>query len=115
MTGVKARVASAGVGGTLTVRADSPTGPVAGTVQVAPTGGWETWVDVTGTISPPSGTRQLYLVFTGGAGSLFDIDDFTFTSGGTQPPSANLALNKPVTASSTESGTYPASARWTVR
>jgi cytochrome c len=111
VTGIRARVASAGVGGTLTVRVDSPTGPVAGTVQVAPTGGWETWADVTGTISPPAGTHELYLVFTGGAGSLFDIDDFTFTSGGTtQPPSGNLALNKPVTASSTESGTYPASA-----
>ncbi|WP_327001923.1 ThuA domain-containing protein [Dactylosporangium sp. NBC_01737] len=109
-TGIKARVASAGVGGTITVRVDSPTGPVAGTVQVAPTGGWETWVDVTGTISPPTGTHQLYLVFTGGAGSLFDIDDFTFTSGTTQPPSANLALNKPVTASSVENAGTPATA-----
>ncbi|MEV0130275.1 ThuA domain-containing protein [Dactylosporangium sp. NPDC050688] len=105
-----ARVASAGVGGTISVRTDSPTGPVAGTVQVTPTGGWETFVDVTGTISPPSGTHQLYLVFTGGAGALFDIDDFTFTAGTTQPPSANLALNKPATASSTENASYPASA-----
>src|SRR6185503_16839884 len=39
VTSLKARVASAGVGGTITVLTDSPTGPVAGTVQVAPTGG----------------------------------------------------------------------------
>ncbi|MET7394323.1 ThuA domain-containing protein [Dactylosporangium sp. NPDC005572] len=113
VTGFKARVASAGLGGTLTVRVDSPTGPAVSTVQVAPTGGWETWVDVNGTVNPPAGTHQLYLVFTGGTGgSLFDIDDFTFTSGTTPPPptSTNLALNKPATASSTEAGAYPATA-----
>ena len=111
VTGFTARVASAGVGGTLTIRTDSPTGPVAGSVAISPTGGWETWVDVTGTITPPTGTHPLYLVFTGGAGSLFDVDDFTFTSGGTPPqPGANLALNKPATASSLESAAYPASA-----
>jgi cytochrome c len=111
VTGFSARVASAGVGGTLTVRAGSPTGTVVSTVTVAPTGGWETWVDVTGTVTVPAGTQQLYLVFTGAAtGSLFDIDDFTFTSGGTPPqPGGNLALNKPATASSVE-GAYTAAA-----
>ena len=111
VTGFKARVASAGVGGTLTVRVGSPTGTVVSTVPVAPTGGWETWVDVTGTVTVPTGTQLLYLVFTGAAtGSLFDIDDFTFTSGGTQPPAGtNLALNRPATASSVE-GAYTASA-----
>ena len=83
----KARVASAGVGGTLTVRADSPTGPVAGTVQVAPTGGWETWVDVTGTITPAVRDAPAVPGVHRWRGSLFDIDDFTFTSGTTQPPS----------------------------
>ncbi|MEV8515092.1 ThuA domain-containing protein, partial [Dactylosporangium sp. NPDC051484] len=113
VTGFSARVASAGIGGTITVRVDSPTGPAVSTVQVNPTGGWETWVDVTGTVTPPSGTHQLYLVFTGGTtGSLFDIDDFTFTSGTTTPPpaSGNLALNRPATASSTQGAEFPASA-----
>jgi len=96
-----ARVASAGTGGTISLRTGSATGPVVGTATVAPTGGWETWADVTGTITPPSGTQNLFLVFTGGAGSLFDIDSFTL-GGGTPPQSPNLALNKPATASSVE-------------
>ncbi|MEV4526279.1 carbohydrate-binding protein [Streptosporangium sp. NPDC049304] len=107
VTSFTARVASAGAGGTLTLRAGSATGTVIGTATVAPTGGWENWVNVTGTVTPPSGTTNLFLVFTGGTGSLFDVDSFTFNGGTT---STNLALNKPATASSVESATYPASA-----
>ncbi|WP_329087775.1 MULTISPECIES: carbohydrate-binding protein [unclassified Streptosporangium] len=110
VTSFTARVASAGAGGTLTLRAGSATGTVVGTATVAPTGGWETWANVTGTVTPPAGTTNLFLVFTGGAGSLFDIDSFTFASGGTPPTSTNLALNKPATASSVEAAIYPASA-----
>ncbi|MFC7646707.1 carbohydrate-binding protein [Streptosporangium lutulentum] len=110
VTSFTARVASASAGGTLTLRAGSATGAVVGTATVAPTGGWETWVNVTGTVTPPSGTTNLFLVFTGGAGSLFDIDSFTFTSGTQPPTSTNLALNKPATASSVEAAAYPASA-----
>ncbi|RCG28584.1 PKD domain-containing protein [Sphaerisporangium album] len=111
VTSFTARVASAGAGGTLTLRAGSATGTVIGTATVAPTGGWETWANVTGTVTPPSGTQALYLVFTGGAGSLFDLDSFSFTSGTGPPPTGtNLALNKPATASSVESAAYPASA-----
>jgi cytochrome c len=109
VTSFTARVASGGTGGTLTLRSGSATGTVIGTATVAPTGGWETWANVTGTVTPPSSMSNLYLVFTGGSGSLFDIDSFTL-NGGTQPPAANLALNRPATASSTESATYPASA-----
>ncbi|WP_460848355.1 ThuA domain-containing protein [Phytohabitans suffuscus] len=109
VTSFTARVASAGVGGTISLRTGSATGPVVGTATVAPTGGWETWTDVTGTVTPPAGTQNLFLVFTGGAGSLFDIDSFTFGAG-TPPQSGNLALNKPATASSVEAAEYPASA-----
>jgi PKD repeat protein len=82
-----ARVASAGPGGTIEVRSGSPTGPLHGTATVANTGGSETYVDVsTGLTGLPSGPTQLYLVFKGGAGSLFDVDAFTFATGGTTPP-----------------------------
>ncbi|GAB4050107.1 ThuA domain-containing protein [Catellatospora paridis] len=109
---VSARVASAGAGGTIEFRAGSVTGPLAGTLTVAPTGGWANWVTVTGTITPPAGSNTLYVVFKGAAGSLFDIDEFTFGGGGTQPPDpgGDLALNRPAVASSTENATYPASA-----
>jgi cytochrome c len=85
-TSFTARVSSAGSGGTISLRTGSATGPVIGTATVAPTGGWETWTTVTGTLNPPSGTQNLFLVFTGGSGYLFDIDAFTFRGSTTTPP-----------------------------
>jgi PKD repeat protein len=81
---ITARVASGGAGGRLEVRAGSPTGTLLGKATVPVTGGWETFQDVTATLSrAPRGTTTLYLVFKGtsGAGALFDVDDFTFTTG----------------------------------
>ena len=75
-----ARVSSGGSGGTLSVRAGSPTGTVLGTVTVPVTGGWETFTEVSTTLSNvPAGTVTLYLTFHGsGTGNLFDVDAFTF-------------------------------------
>jgi cellulase/cellobiase CelA1 len=94
-TSFSARVASAGSGGTISLRAGSATGPVVGTATVASTGGWETWTNVTGTVTPPTGTQNLFLVFTGGSGYLFDIDAFTF--GGTPPPTTPPPTTPPPT------------------
>ncbi|MEU6159254.1 lectin [Streptomyces sp. NPDC047130] len=78
-----ARVSSAGVGGTIEVRAGSPTGTLLGTATVPVTGGWETFQDVTANLgNQPAGTTTLHLVFKGGSGSLFDVDDFSFTTSG---------------------------------
>ncbi|MFB9237646.1 carbohydrate-binding protein [Plantactinospora siamensis] len=83
VTSFSARVSSGGVGGTLQVRAGSPTGTVLGSAAVPVTGSWETFTDVTGAVSgAPSGTTTLYLTFAGGPGALFDVDSFTFTTGG---------------------------------
>jgi glucose/arabinose dehydrogenase/type 1 glutamine amidotransferase len=111
-TGFTARVsAAAGGGGTVTLRSGSAMGTVVGSATVAPTGSLDTYVNVTGTVTPPSGSAPLFLVFTGGAGAtLFNVDSFTITSGGQPPTGTNLALNKPATASSVESAAYPASA-----
>ncbi|WP_230423890.1 PQQ-dependent sugar dehydrogenase [Streptomyces radicis] len=77
-----ARAASGGAGGTITVRTGAPDGPAIGTVDVPATGGWDQYVDVSTTLSgQPDGTTTLYLTFSGGAGGLLDIDDFTFTTG----------------------------------
>ena len=74
--GFSARVSSAGAGGTITVRSGSQTGTVLGSVTVPNTGGWETFQTVsttlTGNVSGP-----LFLTFSGGAGSLFDVDTVT--------------------------------------
>ncbi|MEU4215775.1 PQQ-dependent sugar dehydrogenase [Actinoplanes sp. NPDC026623] len=78
-----ARVSSGGAGGTLSVRTGSPTGTVLGSVTVPATGSWETFTEVSTTLSgAPAGTTTLYLTFHGGTGTLFDVDAFTL---GTAP------------------------------
>ncbi|MFE7751379.1 carbohydrate-binding protein [Streptomyces sp. NPDC057428] len=79
MTGAKtftAKVSSAGAGGTVQVRSGSATGQIIGTVSVPNTGGWETFRTVSTALSGTP-TGPVFLTFTGGAGSLFDIDTFT--------------------------------------
>ncbi|MDP9840794.1 glucose/arabinose dehydrogenase/PKD repeat protein [Streptosporangium lutulentum] len=109
---ITARVSSGGVGGTIQVRAGSPTGTLLGTATVAPTGGWETFTDVGATLAgAPAGTTRLYLVFAGGTGPLFDVDDFTLTVGSGPPPTGGLlSAGRPTAASSTENAGFPSSA-----
>ncbi|MCX4458209.1 PQQ-dependent sugar dehydrogenase [Streptomyces sp. NBC_01340] len=79
---ITARVSSAGAGGTLEIRAGSPTGRTLGRATVPVTGGWDTFQDVSADLAhAPRGTTTLYLVFKGsGTGALYDVDDFTFTT-----------------------------------
>ena len=77
-----ARVASAGVGGNIELRLDSLAGTLIGTCAVAPTGGWQTWTTVAANVSGASGVHDLYLKFTGGAGSLFNLNWWQFQFGG---------------------------------
>jgi cytochrome c len=58
------RVASGGAGGVIEMHADSATGPLLGSIAIEPTGGWQKWVDVEGTVTDPGGTHDLVLVFT---------------------------------------------------
>ncbi|MFC6021733.1 PQQ-dependent sugar dehydrogenase [Plantactinospora solaniradicis] len=83
-TSFTARVSSAGAGGTLQVRTGSATGTVIGSATVPVTGSWDTFTTVTGSIAnPPAGTTTLYLTFAGsGTGALYDLDAFTFVTGG---------------------------------
>ncbi|WP_461063769.1 PQQ-dependent sugar dehydrogenase [Streptomyces pseudoechinosporeus] len=80
---ITARVASGGTGGKLEIRAGSPKGRVLGTATVPVTGGWENYQDVSTSLKgAPRGTTTLYLVFKGrGTGALYEVDDFTFTTG----------------------------------
>ncbi|MFE5192006.1 lectin [Streptomyces sp. NPDC056628] len=76
-----ARVSSAGAGGTIEVRTGSATGTLLGTVTVPVTGGWETFQEVTTSLSnQPAVSTALFLVFKGGSGALFDVDDFSFST-----------------------------------
>jgi hypothetical protein len=88
-----ARVSSAGSGGTIEIRTGSPTGTLVGSVQVAPTGSWDTFTTVTTSLSgAPAGTTTVYLVFAGGSGYLLDVDAFTFDNETVTPPPGGFAL-----------------------
>lgn len=79
---ISARVSSGGAGGTLEIRAGSATGTLLGKATVPVTGGWATFQDVSADLTrAPKATTTLFLVFKGGTGALFDVDDFTFTTG----------------------------------
>ncbi|MER6093238.1 glycoside hydrolase family 43 protein [Streptomyces bluensis] len=74
-----ARVASAASGGTIELRMDSASGPRAGTCAVPGTGGWQNWVNVSCPVSGATGTRDLYLRFSGGSGNLFNLNWWQFS------------------------------------
>ncbi|WP_436494323.1 PQQ-dependent sugar dehydrogenase [Actinokineospora sp. HUAS TT18] len=121
-TSFEARVSSGGVGGTLSLRAGSPTGPLLGSATVPVTGGWETFTTVRGSVSgAPANATTLYLVFTGGAGALFDVDAFTF-AGRTGPIVGAGGKCVDVSGANTADGTQlvlytcngTAAQRWTV-
>ncbi|MFE9764194.1 carbohydrate-binding protein [Streptomyces sp. NPDC005808] len=85
-TRLSARVASAGAGGTIEVRAGSTTGTLLGTLTVPVTGAWDAYTDVSANLSGrPAGTTELFLVFRGptGQGNLFNVDAFTLTTSST--------------------------------
>ncbi|MFE4410865.1 ThuA domain-containing protein [Streptomyces sp. NPDC093064] len=72
-----ARVSSGGAGGYLEVRTGGPNGTLHGSGVVPVTGGWETFQNIDIPLSKlPKKTTELYLVFKGGDGALFDVDDF---------------------------------------
>ncbi|MFD7322960.1 ThuA domain-containing protein [Streptomyces sp. NPDC059875] len=80
-TKLTARVSSGGAGGFLEVRTGSPTGPLHGSAPVPVTGGWETFQDIDVPLrNVPRRTTELFLVFKGGAGALYDVDDFTLSN-----------------------------------
>ncbi|WP_238012015.1 ThuA domain-containing protein [Dactylosporangium sp. AC04546] len=74
--GVRVRWSSAGAGGTIEFRAGSQTGTLLGTLAVTNTGSWDTFREASVPLAPNAST-SLFLVFRGGSGSLFDVDEFT--------------------------------------
>jgi hypothetical protein len=73
-----ARVASATSGGNIELRLDSVNGPPVGTCNAPGSGGWQTWTTVSCAVNGATGTRDLYLRFTGG----FNVNWWQFSSGG---------------------------------
>ncbi len=78
-----ARVASDLPGGQIELRLDNPTGTLIGTAKVTYTSGWQNWRTVTCPVTPTSGIRDVYLVFRGGPGNLFNLQWFSLYA---EPP-----------------------------
>ena len=78
-----ARVASgADTATSIDVRLNSATGTRLGTLSVPSTGDWDTYKELSTTISNTTGSKDIVLVFSGPV----NIDWFTFGSGGSQQP-----------------------------
>ncbi len=73
-----ARVFTAGAGGSIEIQLDSPSGTLVGTCSVPGNGEAQNYCNVFCAISGASGIHNVYLVYTGGAGSLFNVEFFGF-------------------------------------
>ena len=67
------RVAANSGGSSIEVRLDGADGKLIGTVDVDSTGGWQEWKTLSATLEKTSGIHDLYLVFKGGDGYLFNV------------------------------------------
>ena len=68
------RLSSNGAQAALEVRLDSPNGKLIGSMDVNGTGDWQNWSTQTCEIEETSGKHNVYLVFTGEEGYLFNIN-----------------------------------------
>ena len=81
-TSFDARVASSTSGGNIELHLDSQTGTLLGTCAVAGTGGTQTWMTTTCTVSGATSVHDLFLKFTGGSGNLFNFNWWQFSGPG---------------------------------
>ncbi|HPY85212.1 MAG TPA: carbohydrate-binding protein [Ruminococcus flavefaciens] len=70
------RVGSNGGDNSIEVHLGSPDGKLIGTLNVSDTGGWQTWETQKCSIDKTSGVNDVYLVFKGGEGYLFNLNWF---------------------------------------
>lgn len=74
----EANVASSTNSGKIEIRLDGIDGPLMGTCEVAATGGEMSWKTLKCKTKAMRGVHDLYLVFTGGEGDLFNFDWWKF-------------------------------------
>jgi glucose/arabinose dehydrogenase/type 1 glutamine amidotransferase len=71
------RASSGGAGGFLEVRTGSADGKILGSAPIPATGSWDTFQDIDVPLrGVPVKSTELFLVFKGGEGDLYDLDDF---------------------------------------
>ena len=64
--------------GVIEVRKGSATGALVGACEVKSTGAWDRYQDVSCELKDLIGEQNLYFVFKGGVGNLFNVDSFAF-------------------------------------
>jgi uncharacterized protein (TIGR03790 family) len=93
-TSLTARVAADSGGGNIEIHLDSPNGASIGTCTVPGTGDWQTYVTTTCPLAGASGIHDVYLVFTGPGGYLFNVLWFQFAgSPGVIEVASNSAIS----------------------
>lgn len=86
-------------GGNIELRLDATNGTLIGTATVTSTSSWSNYQVVAAAITQTSGTHDLYLVFTGGSGYLFNLDYFDVHT--TDPGVNSYSFSTNVTPAST--------------
>ncbi|CAM3576693.1 ThuA domain-containing protein [Kibdelosporangium persicum] len=90
---VSVRLSSPSGGGTVELRAGSPTGTLIASVPVQSTGGWDNYASMpAANVTNPGGTTELFLVFKASANNSYDIDSMTFTGPGVGTPGNGGAI-----------------------
>lgn len=76
--------APSSTGGSIELRAGSPTGALISTTPVPSTGGWDNYVNLDpAAVTDPGGTQTVYAVFKAPTADSFDVDAMTFNAPGT--------------------------------
>ncbi|MET8373089.1 ThuA domain-containing protein [Micromonospora profundi] len=87
ITNVSYRLSSPSGGGTIELRAGSPTGTLLATTTVPSTGGWDNYQSTAPVnVAALGGTQTLYMVFKGSGNNWFDLDAYTFGGSGVGVP-----------------------------
>ncbi|MBM0231298.1 ThuA domain-containing protein [Micromonospora sp. STR1_7] len=93
ITNVSYRLSSPSGGGSIELRAGSPTGTLLATTPVPSTGGWDNYQSTPPvSVSALAGTQTLYMVFKGSTANWFDLDSHTFGGAGVGVPSTDGGL-----------------------
>lgn len=79
MNSINARVSSKTTGSIIEVRLNAPYGELIGELEVTNTGGNQTWVTDSENITSTDGIHDIYFVFVGGTGYLYNINWFSFS------------------------------------
>ena len=74
---INLRVASNGSSGAVEVHLGSPDGKLIGSMDVSKTGGWQSWTTQKCRIDKTTGVNDVYFVFKGGEGYLFNLNWFS--------------------------------------